>query len=290
MGKATEFAQTIRLDDEEMLAICHAPATPRRNVAIVIVVGGPQYRVGSHRQFVLMARQFAEEGIPVLRFDVRGMGDSAGDQRSFEQLTRDIRAGVDAAAVAFPEVTRFILFGLCDGASAALMYACTDPRIAGLALANPWVRTAQGAASTLVRHYYGSRLLEVSFWKKLLSGRVHLGESIRALTQTLLLAAARNIGRSDFGAKQAGFLEKMLESARTYSGQILIVLSEHDLTAREFEEFVSSSSDWQDVVGRSRCQSVAITGADHTFSGSASRRLAGQKLVAWMDAWLGRRP
>ena len=49
------------------------------------MVGGPQYRVGSHRQFTLMARAFAAAGYPVLRFDYRGIGDSEGESRGFER-------------------------------------------------------------------------------------------------------------------------------------------------------------------------------------------------------------
>ena len=65
---------------------------PEQAVArgVLIVVGGPQYRVGSHRQFTLLARHLAEHGIPVMRFDYRGMGDSEGDRRTFENLEDDL--------------------------------------------------------------------------------------------------------------------------------------------------------------------------------------------------------
>jgi len=62
---------------------------------VLIIVGGPQYRVGSHRQFVLLARHLAAQGIPVMRFDVRGMGDSKGKPRNFGQLDDDLRAATD---------------------------------------------------------------------------------------------------------------------------------------------------------------------------------------------------
>ena len=51
---------------------------------VLIVVGGPQYRVGSHRQFALLARSLAAQGIPAMRFDYRGMGDSVGEPHTFE--------------------------------------------------------------------------------------------------------------------------------------------------------------------------------------------------------------
>ncbi|MGZ5200780.1 MAG: hydrolase 1, exosortase A system-associated, partial [Telluria sp.] len=59
---------------------------------VLIVVGGPQYRAGSHRQFTLLARSLADAGIPAMRFDYRGMGDSDGGVRSFESVDEDIRA------------------------------------------------------------------------------------------------------------------------------------------------------------------------------------------------------
>src|SRR5436190_1422083 len=108
------------------------------STAVVIVVGGPQYRVGSHRQFVLLARALARGGVPALRFDYRGMGDSEGERRDFESVAPDLRAAVDALCVACPATRRVVAWGLCDGASAVLMFAAGDARSQGIAAAHPW--------------------------------------------------------------------------------------------------------------------------------------------------------
>ena len=71
---------------------------PKEEVAsrgVLIVVGGPQYRVGSHRQFTLLARDLAAHGVPVMRFDYRGMGDSEGDARDFEDINEDLCCAAD---------------------------------------------------------------------------------------------------------------------------------------------------------------------------------------------------
>ena len=124
---------------------------------MLVIVGGPQTRVGSHRQFVLLARALAAAGFPTLRFDYRGMGDSAGDTRTFEDIRADISAAMDALQRE-TGVGRVVLWGLCDGASAAWMDGADDPRVAGIVALNPWARSPQGEAATRLKHYYLQRL------------------------------------------------------------------------------------------------------------------------------------
>src|SRR5690606_34940732 len=81
--------------------------------ALVLVVGGPQYRAGSHRQFTLIARGLAAQGIAVLRFDYRGMGDSEGEPRDFEAVGDDLRAAVDCLYAQLPALRGLTLWGLC---------------------------------------------------------------------------------------------------------------------------------------------------------------------------------
>ena len=70
---------------DTLIGILHKGASDA-STGVLMVVGGRQYRAGAHRQFVKLARYLACHGIPVLRFDVRGMGDSEGDVRHFLAL------------------------------------------------------------------------------------------------------------------------------------------------------------------------------------------------------------
>ena len=115
-----------------------------------------------------------------MRFDYRGIGDSEGERRTFEDIDPDIRAAIDAFVHQVPSIERIVLWGLCDGASAACLYAPIDPRISGLVLANPWVHTEATQAETYLRHYYVRRLVEPAFWRKLFSGRFSFAESARS--------------------------------------------------------------------------------------------------------------
>ena len=57
-AEALERCFAIDCAGERLPAILH-PGTPGAARGVLVVVGGPQTRVGSHRQFVLLARQLA---------------------------------------------------------------------------------------------------------------------------------------------------------------------------------------------------------------------------------------
>ena len=145
-----ERALQFGCDGEALVGILSPAAAPAKR-GVLVIVGGPQYRAGSHRQFALLARHLAEQGIPALRFDYRGLGDSSGAARTFEDVGADIRSAIDAFQAAVPGLQEVVLWGLCDGAAAALFYGHQDPRVAGLVLLNPWARSAAGLA--MVRKY-----------------------------------------------------------------------------------------------------------------------------------------
>src|SRR5688572_13881859 len=91
---SVEAAAQFACAGDWLMGLVHLPPHPRER-GVVVITGGPQYRVGSHRQFTLLARKLAAQNFPVLRFDYRGMGDSEGEPRSFEHMNADIRAAVD---------------------------------------------------------------------------------------------------------------------------------------------------------------------------------------------------
>ena len=256
-----------------------------RDLGVVIVVGGPQYRAGSHRQFVLLARHLAAQGFPVLRFDVRGMGDSEGAQRPFDALTPDIAAAITALQSQQPQVRRVVLWGLCDGASAALLYLHErpDPRVQGLVLLNPWVRSEASLARTHVKHYYRQRLLQREFWLKLLSGRV-AGAAVRGLLDNLRKARGGGSGTGTGSSAQAlAFQQRMAAAWQGFGGGILLVLSGNDYTAREFQEFVRADPAWAGAMARPGLTVHEAAGADHTFSRIADRLAMELVTADWLQ-------
>lgn len=249
---------------------------------VLIVVGGPQYRVGSHRQFLLLARRLASKAYPVLRFDHRGMGDASGEMRSFEAISTDIGAAIDAFQRACPTLQRIVIWGLCDAASAALLYVHgrDDPRIVGLVLLNPWVRSPASLAQTHIKHYYGQRLLQGEFWRKLLSGRMHVLQSIAGLLSSALAARRASAGAAN--GRSLGFQDRMAEGWRHFPGKLLLILSGQDYTAKEFLEFSASNADWSGLAEAAKVHRIDLADADHTFSSAALRAQVEDATLAWL--------
>jgi exosortase A-associated hydrolase 1 len=256
------------------------PSTHQRGV--LVVVGGPQYRAGSHRQFTLLARTLAGCGVATLRFDYRGMGDSEGAPRDFEQVHDDLRAAVDHFLAAAPQVREIVLWGLCDGASAALSYAGSDARVRALVLLNPWVRTDAGAARATLSHYYRQRLLAPDFWRKLLNGGLDAAASWRDW-RTLKQAAgmSQHVNNGADGSA-AALPDRMLRHWTGFAGDILLVLSGNDLVAREFADLAAQSPAWRRQLAHARVTRRDLADADHTFSRAAWR----DQVATWTADWV----
>jgi uncharacterized protein len=251
-----------------LVGVLHRPAAPAR-VGVVVVVGGPQYRAGSHRQYVLLARALAGAGIAVLRFDQRGVGDSDGEFAGFEHLSDDIAAATAALRRQVPGLDRIVLWGLCDAATAILFHlAAGGADCAGAILLNPWVRTEAGLAAARVRGYYGRRLWSPAFWAKLLRGGVDLGAALGESAHSLRSLLRRR-------PPPASLPQRVADAMAGCPVPLLLILCGDDLTALEFERTV--------LRGHAGAAELRRLGhANHTYSRADWRA----QVHAWTLDWL----
>ncbi len=256
-------------DGLAMVGVLH-PAGTESETGVVVVVGGPQTRVGSHRQFLLLARALAANGIPTLRFDYRGMGDSEGEFAGFEAIGADIRAAVDCLLAEQPGIKRVVLWGLCDAASASMMYAPSDERVAGMVLLNPWMRTEEGHSRTLMRSYYLRQIASKEFWSRLVRGNVRFGTALSSFANNVKSALGVGSKAEDPEAGQS-YTERMLTGLSSFDGAVMVILSGEDLTAAEFEQKASESKAWRRALKRPTIRTTKISDATHTFSSAAWR-------------------
>ena len=256
------------------------------DTGVLIVVGGPQYRVGSHRQFVMLARFLADHGVPCMRFDYRGMGDVSGESRDFEAVSDDIEAAIAVFAREVPRLRRVVLWGLCDGASAICLSLGGNPLVAGAVLLNLWVRTAETQARTMLKHYYLQRLLDPGFWRKLLGGGVNLRGALGGVKEAAGAAAGAGGAPSD---GEEPLPKRMLRGLLRFNLPVAVFLSGRDYVAREFEQCVAGDTAWAAFMVSGRCQMRHFPEADHTFSAVAQSEGVARATLEWVRG-LGAKP
>lgn len=275
--------------DKLIGVVHHSPQIGSKGV--VMVVGGPQYRVGSHRQFVLLARALSSAGIPVLRFDYRGMGDSEGSLVGFDGIDNDISSAIDCFQQQLPDIEDIILWGLCDAATASCFYAPTDLRVKGLVLLNPWVRSKKGEAKAYLKRYYLQRLVSSGFWLKIARGEFRIGASVNSFFEKLksvfLVGDTTEMEGLAGGSISSHHMHplpvRVYESLKSFSGKCLIVLSGNDLTAVEFEGLLASNKKLSGLIKRRHFVIRRISKADHTFSRAVWKKEVEKITKEWLD-------
>jgi exosortase A-associated hydrolase 1 len=149
---------------------------------LLIVSGGNEIRCGAHRGMALLAAKLAARGVPVFRFDRRGIGDSEGANYGYAESGPDIAAAAQTFRTVAPNVKRIIGFGNCDAATAlALFHRAAE--IDALVLANPWVGDEDDGLppTEAIRSHYADRVRDPKQWLRLATGGINIGKAIKGL-------------------------------------------------------------------------------------------------------------
>lgn len=188
---------------------------------LLIVSGGNEIRIGSHRGMAKLAADVAAAGQPVFRFDRRGIGDSTGENGEFHSSGPDINAALQAFRVACPHVNRVIAFGNCDAASALLIHGVA---VDGLVLSNIWVIEGQSdlPPPAAIRARYAERLRDPKAWIRLFSGAVNLKKLAGGLMRLASPPAPSSLA------------DKIASAMAAFSGPMTLLLANRDNTAIAF--------------------------------------------------------
>jgi exosortase A-associated hydrolase 1 len=219
---------------------------------LLVVTGGTQTRIGSHRLFERLTLALAASGTPCLRFDRRGVGDSEGADPDWRGSGPDVAAAAAAFRRECPGVRRIVGFGLCDGASALALHGPASG-LDALILVNPWFVEAEAGAPppAAIRDHYRRRLLTLSGWKRLLTGAV----SFRKLASGLARAVS---------ARPATLAAEIARSLEASGRPLQLILALRDATA------VAARAEWgSSAFAGLRARSpepVVIDSDSHTFS------------------------
>lgn len=287
----TESCISFRTTEHNLIGIVHKPNAELSNdVGVLVIVGGPQTRVGSHRQFVLLSRFLMRNGVASMRFDYNGMGDSDGEQASFLNVSADIHSAINAFKTE-ANIKKVVLWGLCDAASSSLIYQYhyPDNDVVGMILLNPWVRSEQGEAKTIMKHYYLNRFKDPALWRKIFSLQFDFKDSLSSFADNAKKTlgknqAAQNAVVEKQVSTEDNYIQHMLAGLQSFQHRILLVISGDDLTASEFLELVKSSRDWQNSIEKKVERTHTLPEANHTFSSEKWRSEVEQTSFEWVKS------
>jgi hypothetical protein len=172
--------QTLILGTDKHLVATFTPAvalnaTETPNCIAILSNSGVIPRGGPHRINVHLARRFAAMGVPSVRFDMSGLGDSLraqGNLPVIDQWVADTRAIMDAAQARY-NCDRFVMVGFCSGAVVGHLAALQDRRMRAVLLWDLYAYpTLQFHIRTVLYRLRraGSVGLVKNLWQRLASG------------------------------------------------------------------------------------------------------------------------
>lgn len=278
---------------DQLVGVMHHTVEPCDTGVVTIVAGGPQYRGGCGRQLVELARRLASEGIPVFRFDYRGMGDSEGEFVGFRFIERDIEAAIKEFKRNVPSLHRIIIWGGCDAASAALIHGYRFDSVVGIIAANPFVSSVK-TASVVQRRHYLARIKQLSFWKKVFRFEYDFSYFISGAISKLLPAEKVTEKNQAINGTIAGVSENhvdaMLTGLRSFKGRVLFLMSGRSLISKEFDELVESDPAWKKTYESGNSERWEIPDADQTFSSRESRDVMLDSVSEWVNGIVFKAP
>jgi hypothetical protein len=244
-------------------------------VCAVFLNSGAIRRIGPSRMYVSLARRWAERGIPSLRLDLAGIGDSDGDAARLVDVAEfyeppfagQISAALDTLTTRLGPRS-FLLVGLCSGGYWAFEAALRDERVAAVAAVNP------GAL-------IWSRLLLRDRALQPLAQSFRRVRSPRTLFQLARVTAARLRGR--FARRLGGDrLDRALDRLRARQTSVLLLFAEAEPQLWELER----DGQLERIRRWPTLRVERIAGRDHTLRPAAMQAEAQRALDRFVDELL----
>jgi alpha/beta superfamily hydrolase len=233
--------------------------------AAVLMHGWGTYRCGPHDILTKLARALAARGIPTVRFDFTGRGESAG---TFAETDLDtmVDDAIEAAAFLREEarVSDVTAIGLCSGANVALAAAAHGGAYDRVAALSVLPFQSHKSAMQSFRRTGGmftkvlGKALRLSTWKRLFTGEVRFLRVFKTLFG----------GEGGTVKTREGQTRNLKDSARDLMGAIA------DYTGRLL--FVWGSADPEGVGARTHFETfcrdnglhatfATVEGSNHSF-------------------------
>lgn len=274
---------------KKLFGILHKAENNGKNVGVIILNSGLQYRVGPHRIYVKIARRLSMLGFSALRFDFPGIGESEGtiQEVHFDLFdTEDTLRAIDFF-VKEEKIQKVVLLGICAGARNALMAGAKDQRVDSIvSLSLPIITDMQQysedkmsnneAISMVAANAILKRWMKKSFsmkaWKRYFSNN---NRSLSVISVLFKLFRGKKIEEDKKYRKFFEAFETFISSKR----RALFVYGERNFVPKgEFEAKFKELSEGKEH----RCDYYIVPDSDHTFTFKEAERNVIEKTVKWL--------
>ncbi|CAM3665400.1 alpha/beta fold hydrolase [Cohnella lubricantis] len=255
-------ALSIRYEEMSLAATIQYPPAAncqgdRKLPLVVITHGFVGNRIGVDRLFVQAARELAEQGNLVLRFDFAGCGESEGNygEHGLDSMIEQTRTVLDyALGLDIVDPTRVTLLGHSLGGAVALLTAARDRRVKSLVL---W--SAVGYPFNDIVRIVGRRTYDEAVTK---GAADYLGYSLTPSFFDSLLN------------------HQPFQETQKFSGDVLLVHGTGDEVIPVDYTFLLEKTFW--LRGEGRCEKAVIFQANHTYSNGEHKRELFKATAEWL--------
>jgi hypothetical protein len=251
--------------------------------AVILLTAGLVHRVGPNHLYASLCRAAAAAGHVALRFDFSGIGDSEPrtDYLPFHTTSvLEAQQAMDFLSTT-TKAERFVLVGLCSGASAVIFTASQDYRVVGGIVINAQTFEEDGEEE-LLDYAEGRALTRYIFspyaWLKVFKGTARFKGKAQAVAKHLLAGLRRN---------------HLAEKARA-AGERLFALAERDLDLLMIYSKGDRGLDYFNLLGRREIERLQRTGrvrveilygTDHLFTPPEARKELFGLCLKWLERY-----
>ncbi len=285
--------------------ITEPDTAPGENMPVVILSNaGLIHRIGPNRIYVKLARELAQQGFTVLRFDLSGIGDSVTrpDNMPVEEFTiDDMLQAMNYMAETFG-ARKFVLGGHCAGAYHSIRTAVQDARVSGVVMINPdggeaeWKEyDKKRKLAQYYENYYGKKtLLDPQRWRRFFTAQVSYRSVLKNVFKNVIwnrlsgmffrIRQRLNTPKPQPTAADEKLftVEAIVRKLPELTSQVLLVYSENATSLERVQ--ISMGKELKRLQADGKLQLSVIPGADHIFSPLASQTCLFQTVAQWMQA------
>jgi dienelactone hydrolase len=271
-----ETPYTIEQPSGRLFGVLAKPVEhPSSGLGAVLLNAGAIRRIGPNRMWVQMARSWAARGVPTLRLDLEGLGDSDGDAERFvdvaelyvPELVEQVRGALDELS-ARGVAQRFVLGGLCSGAYWAFHGALQDERVAAAFMLNPRTLFWDPVVENI--RYLRRGLLEPSSWRMILRGDVRLSRMGAVAARAPRSLARRAIAQLQEHESAEDELAVALNQLAGTEKRLVFVFSENEPLHQELDR----QGKLERLRGQPNIELELLPGRDHTLRPANSQQSA----------------